>query len=73
MPSGSPRRASLPGRSERGAVVADEHRVVDVDRVGIARVVLGDDHLGAGGGEQCTERLVLGVGGGRDPGTPRQP
>ena len=59
MPSGSPARL-LAGPQERGAAVADEHRVVDVDRVGVAGVVLGDDHLGACSLEQRAELLVLG-------------
>ena len=58
--------ASLLSWPQQGCpIVADEHRVVDVDRVGIARVVPGDDHLGAGGGEHGTKRLVLGDGDGR--------
>ena len=42
----------LAGAEQRRAAVSDEHRVVDVDRVGIAGIVLGDDHLGARGREQ---------------------
>ena len=55
----------LAGPEQRRTVVADEHRVVDVDRVGIAGIVLGDDHLGPGGREQRAELVVLGGGGGR--------
>ena len=40
--------AALLARPEkRCATVTDEHRVVDVDRIRVARVVLRDDHLGA--------------------------
>ena len=58
-------RRPPPSRAqEHGAVRADEHRVVDVDRVRIARVVVGDDDLGAGRLEDLAERLVLGGRGG---------
>ena len=50
----------LAGPEQRRAVVADEHRVVDVDRIGVAGIVLGDDDLGAGRGEQRAQLLVLG-------------
>ena len=53
----------LAGPQQRCAVVSDEHGVVDVDRVGVAGIVLGDDHLGARGREQGAELLVLGGGG----------
>ena len=50
----------LAGPQERSAAVADEDGVVDVDRVGVAGIVLGDDHLGAGRREQRAQLLVLG-------------
>ena len=55
----------LAGPEQRRAVVSDENRVVDVDRVGIAGIVLGDDHLGARGREQRAELVVLSGGGRR--------
>ncbi len=52
--------ARLARPQQYGAVIKDQHRVVDVDRI---RVVLdvrrGEDHLGSGGFEQLAERLVL--------------
>ena len=45
---------------EHGAVVADEQRVVRVDRVRVAGLAAGDDHLGAGLLEELAQRLVLG-------------
>ena len=53
----------LPGSEQDRALVPDEGRVVRVDRVRVAGIVLRDDHLGAGVLEQPTERLVLGLRG----------
>ncbi len=68
---------SLEGRSERvrlraapflarpekdGAIGSDEHRVVHVDRVRIAGVVVGHDDLGARTFEELAEQLVLACG-----------
>ena len=58
--AGSLRRPSLPGRRSTAPSRADEHRVVDVDRVRIARVVARDDDLGAGRLEDPAQKLVLG-------------
>src|SRR4029079_949636 len=49
----------LAGREQARAVASDEGRVVRVDRIGIAGVVLGYDDLGAGIREVRAERLVL--------------
>ena len=53
----------LAGAKEGGALVTDQHRVVHVDRVGVASIVLGDDHLGAGSLEQHAQSFVLLRGG----------
>ena len=50
----------LAGPEEHSAPRADQHRVVDVDRVWIARVVPGDHDLGAGRLEDPAQQLVLG-------------
>ena len=49
----------LAGAQQRRARVADEHGVVNVDRVRVARVVLGHDHIRARLRENRAERLVL--------------
>ena len=59
-----PAAAFLPRLEQHGAVATDEGGVVGVDRVGVARVVLGDDDLGARLLEQEAERLVLRLRGG---------
>ena len=45
---------------EHRALLADEHRVVGVDRVGIPALALGEDHLRARVLEDLPESLVLG-------------
>ncbi len=50
----------LAGPEEHGTVVADKQRVVRVDGVRVARLAVGDDHLGAGLLEELAQRLVLG-------------
>ena len=48
-------------RTEKhGALVTDEHRVIRVDRVGVAGLALGHDHLCAGPLENLSKGLVLG-------------
>src|SRR6266536_5454719 len=50
----------LPGPEQHGALVRDQHRVEDVDRVRVAlHGRLGEDDLGPGAGEQLAESLVL--------------
>ena len=63
----------LAGREQHRAVVADEDRVVDVDRVGVAGVVLGDDDLGARGLEQCEQNASCSAAAAATSGRPRQP
>ena len=53
--------ASVLARAEEHrARLADEHRVVGVDRVGVSALALGDDHLRARALEDLPESLVLG-------------
>ena len=59
--SGSRRRPSFPGWSSTAPVPPHECRVVRVDRVRVAGIVLGDDDLGPGILEEAAERLVLGL------------
>ena len=54
--------AFLAGSQQHRAVVADEHRVVHVDGIGIAGIVLGDDHLGPCRNKDPAKPLVLGGG-----------
>ena len=54
-----PRRPSLPGEQEHRSLAADEGRVVGVDRVRVAGIVLRDDDLRACLLQQTAERLVL--------------
>ncbi len=57
------RAAPFLARPEKdGAIGSDEHRVVHVDRVRIAGVVVRHDDLGARAFEQLAEQLVLACG-----------
>ena len=49
---------------EHGALLAHEHRVVGVDRVGVPALALGDDHLRARTLEDLSQSPVLGRRGG---------
>src|SRR5437764_2858269 len=56
--------AVLPGPKQHGALVRDQHGVVDVDGVGVALDRrLAEHDFGAGAGQQLAERIVLA----RDP------
>ena len=57
--AGSPRRTSLPGLSSTAPSRPDEDRVVDVDRVGVPRIVARDDDRRPGVLEDAAENLVL--------------